>query len=145
MTETELKYFWERVEAEPNSGCWHWVGTRAFTGYSGPYAQWNLRATHGSRRVHCIAYEHFVGPIQPGLELDHLCRVTYCVNPAHLEAVTHHENMRRAHFQASQRTACPRGHHYDMVTNGGRSRWCRRCHNFAMRQYRERVKARAAS
>lgn len=30
-----------------------------------------------------------------GLELDHLCRQRDCVNPQHLEAVTHSENTRR--------------------------------------------------
>jgi hypothetical protein len=29
------------------------------------------------------------------LQIDHLCNVRNCVNPAHLEAVTAHENMRR--------------------------------------------------
>lgn len=36
----------------------------------------------------------FVGPITDGLELDHLCNVPSCVNPDHLEPVTHAENMR---------------------------------------------------
>jgi hypothetical protein len=36
-----------------------------------------------------------VGPVPQGLELDHLCRVRGCVNPAHLEPVTMRENARR--------------------------------------------------
>jgi DNA-binding transcriptional regulator YiaG len=36
------------------------------------------------------------GDVPHGLELDHLCRQRDCVNPNHLEAVTHQENMRRA-------------------------------------------------
>jgi hypothetical protein len=35
------------------------------------------------------------GPVPEGLELDHLCRVKACVNPDHLEPVTHQENCRR--------------------------------------------------
>jgi hypothetical protein len=37
----------------------------------------------------------FVGPVPEGLELDHLCRVTTCVRPSHLEPVTTGENVRR--------------------------------------------------
>jgi hypothetical protein len=37
----------------------------------------------------------FVGPIPPNREIDHLCRVRSCVNPAHLEVVTNRENCRR--------------------------------------------------
>ena len=36
------------------------------------------------------------GPIPEGLELDHLCKNGKCVNPAHLEPVTHAENIRRS-------------------------------------------------
>lgn len=46
--------------------------------------------------AHRMAYEELVGPIPDGLELDHLCWVRHCVNPAHLEPVTHEENARRA-------------------------------------------------
>jgi hypothetical protein len=45
---------------------------------------------------HRAYYEHFVGLIPAGLELDHLCKNLWCVNPGHLEPVTHTENIRRA-------------------------------------------------
>lgn len=45
---------------------------------------------------HIVAYELFVEPIPEGLEVDHTCRTKWCVNPAHLEPVTHPENLRRA-------------------------------------------------
>lgn len=40
-------------------------------------------------------YEQKVGPIPEGLVIDHLCRRPRCINPAHLEAVTNEENVRR--------------------------------------------------
>src|ERR1700744_3041457 len=49
----------------------------------------------GSRYAHRSMYEKHRGPVPKGLELDHLCRVRACVNPEHLEPVTHFVNMRR--------------------------------------------------
>jgi hypothetical protein len=40
-------------------------------------------------------YEALTGSIPADLQLDHLCRVRNCVNPAHLEPVTPRENVRR--------------------------------------------------
>jgi hypothetical protein len=77
--------------------------------------------------VHRAVYERYVGPIPPGLEIDHLCRVRNCVNPAHLEAVTRGENVRR---QMAVITHCPQGHEYTTAnTRVGRDRkrGCRRC------------------
>ena len=101
----------ERFESkfipEPNTGCWLWIAGIAGGGY-GSY--WN-----GTKKVsaHRFSYEQTRGPIPQGLEIDHLCRQRLCVNPEHLEAVTHRENVLRgdgwtAH-QARQ-THCHRGH-----------------------------------
>ena len=46
--------------------------------------------------AHRFAYRLLVGPIHEGMELDHLCRTRHCVNPAHMEVVTHAENVRRS-------------------------------------------------
>ena len=67
--------------------CWVWTGLQTTTGYG--------RAPDGGK-AHRRMYEAVVGPIPEGLSLDHLCRVTLCVNPDHLEPVTHVENMRRS-------------------------------------------------
>ena len=45
--------------------------------------------------VHRFAHLRSIGPIPKGYDVDHLCRVRNCVNPAHLEAVTRLENVRR--------------------------------------------------
>jgi hypothetical protein len=47
-------------------------------------------------KAHRAYYEYFVGPVPEGLELDHLCENRWCVNPGHLEPVTHTENIRRS-------------------------------------------------
>lgn len=68
----------------------------------------------GPRKIaHRVAYETFVGPIPTDLELDHLCRVRRCVNPEHLEPVTHQENIRRATGPIAAnaaKTHCDHGH-----------------------------------
>lgn len=75
---------------EDESGCWIWQRS-----YRGAYGQWGSRRDGGTRLAHRALYEHLVGPVPDGYDLDHLCRNPACVNPDHLEPVTHRENMRR--------------------------------------------------
>lgn len=70
--------------------CWVWQ--RALTQGYGKIAQ---PGYHSPRNAHCVYYERYVGPIPKGLDLDHLCRVRACVNPAHLEPVSRAVNIRR--------------------------------------------------
>ncbi len=72
------------------SGCWIWLGYVDIKGYARckPTGRNNVLA-------HRVLYEHYVGPIPDGLDLDHLCRVPSCVNPDHMEPVTRAENVRR--------------------------------------------------
>lgn len=89
-------------------------------GIVGPCALWGKApdAQGYGRRVgkgdstlaHRVSYEATIGPIPAGLELDHLCRVRLCVNPRHLEPVTHAENMRRAARIVRPKAACVNGH-----------------------------------
>jgi hypothetical protein len=103
--------FWAKVntagpvpEYRPDLGpCWIWRGARWSHGYGSFYA-----GPGRSQRVHRFAYELLVGPVPEGLVLDHLCRVKACVNPAHLEAVTQGENIRR--LNVNYKTHCIHGH-----------------------------------
>ncbi len=85
---------------EATSGCWLWQGATD-RGYG--------KANLGGRnyRVHRLVYEQIVGSISSDLQLDHLCRVKHCVNPAHLEPVSPRENTQRAY---RGQTTCVRGH-----------------------------------
>ena len=72
-------------------GCWIFTGAKV----SGlvPYGVVG-RGTRGQGNVlaHRVTYEHFVGPIPGGLDIDHLCRTPPCCNPTHLEPVTRSVN-----------------------------------------------------
>ena len=70
--------------------CWVWLKTVNDQGYGVTFRDRDYRAAH------VAYYERVVGAVPDGLELDHLCRVRPCVNPTHLEPVTHKENMVRA-------------------------------------------------
>lgn len=74
---------------DADTGCWVWQRHVNEQGYA--------KITRAGRRVwaHRWFYEQHTGPIPDSLELDHLCRTPACVNPDHLEPVTHAENIRR--------------------------------------------------
>jgi hypothetical protein len=69
--------------------CWLWQLSCFHDGYG---ALWK-----GGRmcKAHRVYYEEQKGPVPDGTELDHLCRERQCVNPDHLEPVSHFENCRR--------------------------------------------------
>lgn len=90
MTMDDTARFWSYVSQREPSECWPWLSAATDEGYG----MFGLGGkTTGAHR---ISYELAVAPIPEGLEIDHLCRNPTCVNPKHLEPVTHLENLRRA-------------------------------------------------
>jgi hypothetical protein len=85
-------------------------------------------------------YERYVGPIPEGLNIDHLCRVKACCNPAHLEPVTQHENIMRSPIALAainaRKTHCKYGHEFteaNTIRTKNAKRQCRECHNANIR------------
>ena len=102
-----LPRFMKFVELEPNTGCWLWRGSGTPAGYG------QISVNGRMKMAYRWSYEHFRGPIPAGVEPDHLCRVRCCVNPHHLELVTHRENTLRGRTLAAMnaaKTRCRRGH-----------------------------------
>jgi len=85
----------QNIVVNPTTACWLYTGSSDGKGYA---TIWVGLKNNGDRRresVHRTSYQLFKGSIPKGLELDHLCRNPACVNPSHLEPVTHTENLQR--------------------------------------------------
>lgn len=117
--------FWDKVRVDEVSGCWLWQAAKDRDGYG----RYQIRPR--SEEAHRVAYEALQSAIPDGLQLDHLCRVRHCVNPAHLQAVTCKTNINRGLTGAENRgkTHCPRGHEYtaDNTRVYRSMRYCRAC------------------
>lgn len=145
--------FWAKVDK--SGDCWVWTSSL----YRFGYGQFFL-SRGKSISAHRYAYEALVGPVPQGLELDHLCHTRdlscpggwtcphrKCVNPAHLEPVTHAENMARGRNAGRTRmgdTHCQHGHEFTPENTYRRpngSRQCRACRAAHRRSYRTKSEA----
>lgn len=130
---TPVQSFWAKASPEPNSGCWLWLGATNRGGY-GVISIGNSKA----RLAHRFGFELLQGAVPDGLELDHLCRVRSCVNPAHLEPVSRRENTLRGEspsVMVAKMGHCKRGHPFggdNLYIRKSGKRECRACRNRPM-------------
>lgn len=117
-------------------GCWLWAKSLNRDGYG------VLRVDGVQWLAHRLSYKLFVGPIPEGAELDHTCRRRACVNPQHLEPVTHRENIVRGshpNIVRHRKAICSKGHAVvgDNVSVRSDGRLlCRQCINARARNNR---------
>ena len=133
--------FWAKVDKRDDEACWEWLAWRFQGGYG------YFRANGRMNYAHKFAYELLKGRVATGFELDHLCRNPACVNPSHLEVVTHRENVLRGVAPAARHakaTHCPKGHAYDLLNTYYKpkgNRQCRKCRKEGVKRIYYRKKA----
>lgn len=158
MNVNALARFMRFVQIDAATGCWIWTGTRSRNGYGGFWLDGRFRSAHR------VSFEHFVGEVPKGLEVDHLCRVRACVNPEHLEAVTSGENKRRSplvgrHLREPEnvpfcalqnmlKKQCPEGRQLsgdNLYVRPDGTRGCKECRRAAWRRWNERRRVEATA
>ena len=140
-----VRRFIEKIFVVHPTGCWLWQAKLHYKGYA------KFRNDAGKKVfAHRWAYEWFRDPIPEGLQIDHLCRTRECVNPWHMEPVTHMENHLRGNInQNKHKTHCDHGHpltgdNLHIVKKTGERR-CLECNRRQCREYYWRKKAEGAN
>ena len=122
--------------------CLIWQGTKRSNGYGVTVFKGKQTTTHR------VMYQLVVGDVPDGMEIDHTCNRRDCINPDHLQVVTHAENM---FLGSSRRLTCRNGHPWTEANTylgtvkrkqGGTrtQRYCRVCRAQHQKDLRQRVK-----
>lgn len=95
------------------NGCILWTGSRDKDGYG--KCKRNHEEFGRINLPHRLAYVLAYGKIPDGCEIDHDCRNRSCVNPIHLLAMPHADNVKRSErarnrHRNGKKTHCKRGH-----------------------------------
>lgn len=109
ITKSLTRRFWAKVSKARPAECWIWRGAKTTTKsehqygllYVGPIPGRKSKTYKAHRLSYIIAHGH-----DPGYVM-HVCDTTLCVNPSHLKAGSHQENM--ADMKRKGRARSPKG------------------------------------
>lgn len=90
-----------KLDDQNDNGCWVWIGKNCRG-----YGRLNVRlpgGKHATLAAHRAMFEEMHRPLELDETVDHLCRVTLCINPDHLEALPNAENARRSQVDNPRR------------------------------------------
>ena len=129
------------TRVDKTATCWIWTGGKHKLGYG------TLKVGKKTEYAHRVIFEALNNKIPNGMSLDHLCRNPSCVNPDHLEVVTHKENVLRGIGPTAinaKKTHCKRGHelageNLRITIVGGRL--CRTCFKISKLKWENKNRA----
>lgn len=115
--------FWQKVTKTDD--CWVWTAATGSNGYG------HINIDGCMRLAHRVAWEMTNGPIPKGMDIDHRCANPLCVNPDHLRATTHSQNMQHRTGATRNNASGIRGVTWDKRANAWRARATLngRCHS----------------
>lgn len=139
-TESDRARFWAKVDKTPGHGpwgnCWLWTSNAQGIGYG--LFKWQ----RNNILAHVMSYRMVQGEVPLGLEVNHMCHTRGCVNPDHLEAITHIENVRKGLTHNAVKTHCSKGHEFSPANTRVRTirgkfykRVCAECEKPAKHRY----------
>ena len=138
--EQALDRYLSRVAVDPFTGCWLYQGARNKDGYA--------QTTRNGKDlgIHRFVYEQLVRPVPPSVNLHHMkCVGKHCINPLHLEELTHAEHHARHREERWAGGFCRNGHElteentYTQANSKGR--YCKTCLHEDQRRWYLRRKA----